>query len=189
MSSNLPTSPIEKMRNTVFQVGNQNNTDKNLEVNGNQTDLETLYANFLYNGSDTNKNYHNNAIKTADLVLKVAMGVFVVATIYMCCIIGVLIFNKDFSVMQMLLPVISSSVVDVLSATIIWTMKKWLESKNTYFEESIKGEELSKIIGLIRSMPEGDSKNHMIEKLVDNFCAKHQNRNSKNAPKKNSKSA
>lgn len=184
MSSNLFNSSIEDMRNKVFETDDQNHIDKNLGVNGNQTDLEALYANFLYNGSDTNKDYHKNAIKTADLVLKIAMLIFLCVTIFMCVIVGILAFKKDVSVTQILLPVISSSIVDILSVTIIWAMKKWLESKNSYFEESIKGEELIKMIGLIRSMPEGNPKNNMIEKLVDNFCTIAQHKNSKTNTKR-----
>lgn len=188
MTSNLSNSSIEEMRNEIFDSpDNQKQTDKNLGVNGNQTDVDALYANFLYNGSDTNKNYHENAIKTADFVLKIAMGVFVVVTIYMGVIIFMLIKSENCTSLQVLSSVISSVFVDFLSATIIWTMKKWLESKNTYFEESVKGEELSKMIGLIRSMPEGQPKNQMIEKLVDNFCTNHKSNASKNGTRNSKK--
>lgn len=118
-------------------------------------------------------NYHLDAIKTVKNVLKWAMIIFSVVTAFLCFVVCIIIFKKDLSFYQEIIPVTSSCFIDFLSATIIYVMKSLLKSKDAYFNNASKSEELSKIMALIERTSDESTKNEMLKNLTNAFCQKY----------------
>lgn len=110
--------------------------------------------------------YHTDAIKTAQIVLNVAMGMFIAITVFIGVII-IYMLNKDLNFSEMLIPLITTTVTDFLSVTIINIMKDFLKSKEKFFERNDENEKLNKAIGLIQTVKDEKSRNKMIDKIID----------------------
>lgn len=168
MSDN--NSPLSKMKAEVFQATAQKDISLSVSKEQNLNEDSKEYLSFLYNGSQINSKYHENSIKLAENVIRISMAIFVIVTVFTCFIIGYSVMKSNLEAAKTIIPLVSSAFIDSLSAILIRIMKGLIQSKDKFFEESIKSEETSKIIGLVKTMKDGKSKNEMIAELVSNYC-------------------
>lgn len=160
---------IEKIRNITFNEPIKK--DKSIDTSYQNQEIIKDYMNFIYNGSDITQKYNVDIIKQCQRALTCFIGLFLLIAIFLCVIIGYeLITKKDILSIKTLIPLIIGGFSELFTAIMIKVIKKLLESRDQFFYANYESEHLSKIIGLIQTMPEGDSKNQMIEKIVDNFC-------------------
>lgn len=168
----------EQIKKEVFSNNTEN--DSSISVINQQKDVD--YLKYLFEGnSSINQQYHINAIKTVQAVLKWSMVIFFLVTLFICFLATFMIAKNYIDSIEKTIPLIITGFADFLSVTIIYIMKSLLKSKDKYFEANDENERLIKIIGLIHTMKEGDtSKNKMIEKLVNNFCTGKKSKNQDN---------
>ena len=161
--------PIKELRDIAF--GDIIKKDKLSDVSNRQKSLE-WYLKFLYEGSDVTNKYHADIIKQAQIGLIVFIVVFSATTAFICFMSGYVIIKNN-AEYNCIIPLIVSSIVDLISAVMINVMNKLMQSRDKFFMESINYDKLSKMIGLVQNMDWSDSepKNKMIEKLIDNYCS------------------
>lgn len=160
--------PIKELKEFVFSDAIKK--DKQSDVSNRQKSLE-WYLKFLYEGSDVTNKYHTDIIKQAQFGLIVFMAIFSLTTAFICFMSGYVIIKNN-TEYNYIIPLIVSSLVDLISAIMINVMNNLMQSRDKFFMESINSDKLSKMIGLVQNMDVSDSesKNKMIEKLIDNYC-------------------
>lgn len=176
--------PLMNFESIVFD--NAVSKDENINIQNQQINLNR-YFDFLYNGSTATNQYHADIINQAKRGLVVFMVVFSVITSFICFMVGYVIITGNNNLEQTL-TLIASSLSEILSAYMIKTMENLMKSRDKFFMESINSDKLSKMIGLVQNMrkEDGEDKNKMIEKLINNYC-ENVNNNSKDNNEDNTK--
>ncbi len=114
-------------------------------------------------------NYHINEINQNNKIINTAIGIIIIGTLTIVSSIFIATF-KNFN--AGLLTSISGVLVDSISGTIFWMVTKSNDNKMKYFNSISSEEERNKIISLIEDIKDEKSKNKLIEKLVDSYCNK-----------------
>lgn len=155
---------FEDVKHSVFEKPIKKNDDVQVK-----SSLDNI-NDFLLNGSTINQKYHDTEIKQAQVIIKWAMIIFSVVTAALIVMIFYILLKKDDHVAKELIPVISATVIDLMTIVIMKIMQSFINSKNDYFKQSAKAEEQTKVICLIRTVEDSDKRNEMIGKIIENYC-------------------
>lgn len=159
---------LDTMREETFREPLVKNDDA--AISPEQEEMLKCYRNFLFNGSATSQQYHFSEIKQAQTIMYWAMGLLSAVTIFICAIIFFILRKENCDTSKVLIPIVSTTIVDALNVVVIGITNSFIKSKNKYFERISLEEEFSKIIGLIQTVKDTKAKNVLITKIVDNYC-------------------
>lgn len=168
---NSSESDTDKIFDDVLKevFSKENSKDKSVDSSYQAQAILTEYMQFIYNGSQITQNYHFAIMKQAQLLIAVFTALFVLSTLYLCVVIGIIIFTMV-SFAEALIPLLTGAITNIFSGILILVMKSLLKSRDDYFKESVKSEHFSKIVGLIQTIKSEEEKAKLINKIIDDYC-------------------
>lgn len=143
--------------------------DRSLDASANMQKRTDDYLRFVYNGSDTTREYHESVLKQALLLTVVFTWVFCIVTAFICVMAGIIILSGKYDA-KLLIPLLVSALTDVISGILIGVMQKLQKSRDDFFKEITRSEHFGKIIGLIQTIKTDKDKLPFIEKIIDGYC-------------------
>lgn len=158
---------IEDIRTSIFN-DNVQNKDESISVTSQQRPASE-FSSFLIYGSNLSEYYHTSEIKLVHKIIYWSVAIFSVVTLFFMGMIIYIFYRGSYDAKD-LIPIFSGCIIEIMTVVITKIMQSFIQSKNSYFQESTKAEDKSKIICLILTVEDENRRSQMIEKLIDNYC-------------------
>lgn len=135
-----------------------------IKVNKNDIGIQSTYQYSIESSPTLIAEYHQDAIKQSDLIVKNA--------VYMIWV-GILLIIASFAVYaagltkDLLVGTVAGSFIDIFSATILYLFNKTDKDKQTYFNNLSKMENDRRFIELIQNTKDEEFRKEMIQKMLE----------------------
>lgn len=160
---------LSNIKNDIFAKPLQQDIDTSVAQY--QLQFQKEFYNFLFNGSKANNLYHESEIKQNNMLIK-----NIILLCWFSFLVESVIIVWSLIVGNTTIPIIaatSEAFINIIASVMIITLKQSIKNKKIFFEKSMDAEELSKIIGSIRALDNGNVKDKLTSLLVKNYCTKY----------------